>query len=176
MDVSKGELLLREILKIVILDDNVRYNCRDLGIKNHLTGEQLEIDIYYPDLKLAFEFQGEQHFFPTSFADEKEVAAIRARDKTKSFQCIKLGIILTKLTAKQLKPNTIRYRLGRKSGYYPLVEYIDKEITDPRAKLIAKECARYRRNLRNSYEGILSADSSDPVRKKKMIDKKMNSK
>ena len=37
------------------------YNFRPNWLRNKLTGYNLELDIYLPDLKLGFEFNGKQH-------------------------------------------------------------------------------------------------------------------
>lgn len=40
----------------------VEYNRRYSFIKNEGTNRSLELDIYIPELKLALEYQGEQHY------------------------------------------------------------------------------------------------------------------
>lgn len=176
MITSKGELLLREIMDLIILDTNVRYNCRDLGIINNTTGEQLEIDIYYPDLKLAFEFQGEQHYYSTEFANSKEVIGIQIRDRIKKKRCLELGIMLIPINASQLKPKRLRYRLNRKNKGFPLIEVNeDNEITNPLSKDIEIRCHGYRKTLEGKYSGHKSSKYSNPNRQQRVYGSKVNS-
>lgn len=84
MKLSYGENLLRTYLKKCFPKEERIYNHRELGIINHETGKALELDIYYPALKIAFEFQGTQH----RFEEQKK------KDKIKKDFCKKNGIIL----------------------------------------------------------------------------------
>jgi hypothetical protein len=56
---------------------------------------RLELDIYLPELKLAFEYQGQQHFYSVkAWGGEKALLDVQARDKTKSYLCKLNGINL----------------------------------------------------------------------------------
>lgn len=81
---SYGEQLCRELAKKWFPNKNVLYNYRPIWLKNPKTGRNLELDIFYPDLKLAIEFNGSQHNFLLQ----------RRKDYIKKFQCKKIGILL----------------------------------------------------------------------------------
>ena len=50
------------------------------------TGSKVELDIYIEDLKLAIEYQGEQHYKP-NYWSSAELAAQRNRDEEKRKAC-----------------------------------------------------------------------------------------
>lgn len=58
------------------------YNFRPDFLRNEETGKNLELDIFYPDLKLAIEVNGFTH----------ELRDIKERDKFKKIKCEKNGI------------------------------------------------------------------------------------
>lgn len=60
------------------------------------SGYKLELDGYNDDLKIAFEYQGEQHYNPVKFYGKEKNAfeKQKQRDKIKSITCKKYGIIL----------------------------------------------------------------------------------
>jgi len=64
-----------------------------INFENYLT----ELDIYFPYLSIAFEYQGEQHFFNTQRVTQ-EARAIRKRDETKSRICKMMAITLFPVT------------------------------------------------------------------------------
>ncbi len=154
---SRGELLLREILRTNIDNDNVIYNCRELGIINDVTGKELEIDIFYPDYKLAFEFQGEEHYNVTGFADKELVEEIKRRDLIKEKFCRENSIVLITINAISLN-----YSIGRSLHRdIPdlklfLYDRKNKEHVST-AKLLEWKCKEYRKYLNKTYEGHTSA-------------------
>ncbi|MGL5719065.1 MAG: hypothetical protein ACRCX2_39050 [Paraclostridium sp.] len=82
---SYGEKLLRMYVKRCFPKQKQLFNFREAGIINPNTGHSLEIDIYLPDIKVGFEFNGRQHR-----TDESQ----RERDKIKRKKCKELGIYL----------------------------------------------------------------------------------
>ena len=156
---SSGELLLREILKQIIDNNNVIYNHRGLGIKNSRTGNELEIDIYYPDYKLAFEFQGEEHFKETSFADSSEVKEIKIRDAIKDRFCSENGIKLVIVCAMNLN-TSFRGTLHRALPDIKMIRFDrnnDEHIK--KLRILEWKCKEYRKHLNKVYEGHTSAKS-----------------
>ncbi|MGL6098863.1 MAG: hypothetical protein ACRC0G_04475 [Fusobacteriaceae bacterium] len=87
---SYGEKLLRMYVKRCFPKQKQLFNFRDAGIINPTTGRSLEIDIYLPDIKIGFEFNGRQHK-----TDESQ----RERDKVKRKKCKELGITLVEIWA-----------------------------------------------------------------------------
>lgn len=63
-------------------------------------GERLRLDFYLPDLAMAVEVHGDQHFKPNAFFFEDGEArkAARARDERKAELCATHRIILVTLT------------------------------------------------------------------------------
>ena len=51
----------QEACQQFLIDEKVFYNYRPEWLKNPLTGYNLELDIYYPNLKLAIEINGLHH-------------------------------------------------------------------------------------------------------------------
>jgi len=165
---SKGELLLREILQTNIDNNNVIYNCRSLGIKNDKTGKELEIDIYYPDYKLAFEFQGEEHYNVTDFADSSLVEEIKRRDAIKEKFCKENSILLEVVNAMSLN-----YCIGRSLHkvlpdlkLFPYDRKNKEHVS--KAKLLEWKCKEYRKYLNKTYQGHTSAKTDVRIWREKL--------
>jgi hypothetical protein len=82
--ISYGELLCRRTLKLWFPNEEVIYNYRPIWLRNPKTGKNLELDIYYPKLNIAVEFNGQQHKFLLQ----------REKDGYKFYKCQKIGIFL----------------------------------------------------------------------------------
>jgi len=57
---SKGEVRIAEYLKDHQINFNKEFEFKDL--KNPKTGQRLRLDFWIPSLKVAIEFDGQQHF------------------------------------------------------------------------------------------------------------------
>jgi len=95
---SYAEDLVKKVLKFYLPRNKVFYNYRPTWLKNPKTGNNLELDIYYPNLKLAIEYQGLHH----------KLEEQRKKDAIKQSVCDKRGIYLLYICAvykikKQLK-------------------------------------------------------------------------
>lgn len=89
----KSELLLYEIVKQLYPQKSVFYQYRP----NFLLYEnrQLSYDIYIPSLKMAFEYQGKQHFEPVEFfGGEESYIKQKERDKLKKILSESAGVCL----------------------------------------------------------------------------------
>ncbi len=84
MKTSYGEKLCMDLLKMWFPDKVVIYNHRPIWLRNSQTGRNLELDIYFPDLNLAVEFNGSQH----------KLLLQKRKDYYKSRKCFELGILL----------------------------------------------------------------------------------
>lgn len=80
----------------------------------------MQYDIYYPDLKLAFEYMGKQHYYYNSyfFRDEKQFKYLQKCDRLKKKLSKELGITLIVIDyKKKITPEYIVKRIklaGRK--------------------------------------------------------------
>ena len=68
-------------------------------LKNPATGYNLELDGYCEELKLAFEYDGEQHYhdFTFRFQKNKTLKEIKKRDELKNKLCKEHGIVLIRI-------------------------------------------------------------------------------
>lgn len=75
MKTSLGEEILRELIGVRYKGSKILYNHRPESLRNPKTNRKLELDIYLPKKRLAYEFQGSQHAnYYQSFKDEVKVA------------------------------------------------------------------------------------------------------
>ena len=83
-----------------IYNEEIFYNYRHPKIINPKTNYPLELDCYIESLKIAFEFQGIQHyekierFFHKKDKGNRSFEASKFRDKFKKQKCNELGIKL----------------------------------------------------------------------------------
>lgn len=91
---SKGEGRCREVLQSIF---GVHFpSTRPYFLKNPDTGKNLELDCYNPDLKIAVEYQGQQHyrFIKYFHKDEEAFRKQQQRDQYKKAVCESRGICL----------------------------------------------------------------------------------
>lgn len=86
---SVGELSIRFYLEKVFLDKFPKSN--PSWLINPRTGRRLQLDGYCSKLKIAFEYQGEQHFNPKHYRYDEN---IKFRDRMKRKLCIENGVRL----------------------------------------------------------------------------------
>jgi hypothetical protein len=92
--ISKGEMACLEALYNIFGDDYEFKSVRPSWLKNPKTNRAMELDCYNEKLKLAVEYQGEQHYkFPNIFHKSKnDFDAQVYRDETKLDICDELGV------------------------------------------------------------------------------------
>lgn len=93
--VSKGERKVKEILDTLYVNSKFT-KVRPNWLKNPKTNRNLELDFFNEELKIAIEYNGEQHytykpFFHRSETDFQEQVY---RDKLKKRLCMEHGVIL----------------------------------------------------------------------------------
>ena len=97
---SLGEKVLREILEKIY--KRKFPNVRPDWLINPATGYSLELDCYNKELKLAFEYQGRQHYEPIAFfGGEKALQKTKKRDEIKKELCKKLKIKLIEIDGRK---------------------------------------------------------------------------
>jgi hypothetical protein len=87
----KSEAQLQRFLTAILKDRNIVRQFEHPKLQNPRTGKQLELDFYVPSLKLAFEFQGEQHYQSLGVGATRTQQQLE-EDTTKVEQCKKIGI------------------------------------------------------------------------------------
>ena len=86
---SIGENELYRLIKIIYKDKEIMRNLRPSWL------EGLELDIYIPELKIALEFQGQQHRYPVElFGGEEKFKIQKKNDERKKVLCRQKGIYL----------------------------------------------------------------------------------
>ena len=89
---GKSERLFGECLKEL---GHKASKIRPEWLRNPKTGYPLELDFYIPELKIAFEIQGRQHYEPLDFwGGEEAFQGVRERDQQKRNQCFMVGVTL----------------------------------------------------------------------------------
>jgi len=86
---TKLKIILDELLKTEILQNYKKFD----WLKNTKTGLKLEIDLWVPELKLAIEYDGEQHFTPVCFGGITKKEASKNLEQTKYLDHIKNNLI-----------------------------------------------------------------------------------
>lgn len=141
----KGEALMKEMLNVLIADDHFEDNARPGFLVNPLTGERLEFDRWYTKAKVAFEFNGTQHYAVTdAYPDAEQVRQQRARDLMKAAMARQQGIHLV-----TVHPGDLTFaRLSRLAeGLLPVRRLVDD---DPVVRTLNKLSRAYVRRARRA--------------------------
>lgn len=139
---SKGESLLRAFVKRCFPSYRRLYNFREAGIINPDTGYPLELDIFLPDVKLAFEFHGRQHR-----TDEEQ----RERDKHKRKQCKDLQITLIEVWTDTLTQDLFELIKGQIRASIKIVKPQKKFLYE-----FKHEAEEYKKNIYKMNKKIKS--------------------
>jgi len=89
-----GEALMRSTLSLIVETRECEDGSRPDFLVNPASGEKMELDRYYPLDRVAFEFNGPQHYVATGRFRKKEVDAQRKRDRLKRQICKEKKIAL----------------------------------------------------------------------------------
>src|SRR5690606_9202830 len=107
-----GEALMRSFLALLVDSNDCVDRCRPDFLVNPASGEKLELDRFYPVNRVAFEFNGKQHFEATGRFTKQEVEAQKRRDATKNQICKEKGIALVTVTANDLSLQRMLEKVG----------------------------------------------------------------
>jgi hypothetical protein len=99
---SQYQELALKILKILLPDYSILYNDRRT-IRNPLTHNALELDIYIPDIRTAFEIDGPMHREPV-YGEKRYLYQIAA-DAIKDEQCTLKDIKLIRISTEDIINN-----------------------------------------------------------------------
>ncbi len=134
----RGEAIMRECLSLFVDSQEFVDNARPGFLVNPSTGERLEFDRFYPLHRVAFEFNGQQHYAPTKRFSKRQVNAQRKRDAAKRRICIEQGITLIVVRADELSLATLLQKVGswlplrNLRGYERTVRYLERVIQNYR--------------------------------------------
>ena len=99
-----GETILHQIIQRIFLNNDIYRHYRPDWL------EGLELDIFIPALNIAFEYQGQQHFYPIkAWGGQRALELLRHRDERKAVICTNRGIKL--ITVDYTEPLTEDYIL-----------------------------------------------------------------
>ena len=107
---SRIEIITRKYLDFYFKEWAVLYNYRPDFLRNHKTGKNLELDIYYPDLQFAVEVNGIQH----------KTKEGQRRDRIKFYSCRDNNIELFFIWNKH---QILRLRDHIRTFFYSLPEF-----------------------------------------------------
>lgn len=127
MKTSQGELLMKEVLDYIITGTPQEDNYRSSWL------EGLELDRYYPELKIAFEYQGAQHtrYVPRYHSTYNDLRTIKRHDREKRKYCRQRQIPIVYVEHWQLSvgqiAQAIRKRLLKKGTPQPKKRWMDPQ-------------------------------------------------
>ncbi len=108
----RGEALMRACLSLIADTRECEDGARPDFLENPSTGERMELDRFYPLNRIAFEFNGQQHYIAAGPFSKREVAAQRKRDALKRQICKNQGVTLVVVHAEDLSLTTIRKHIS----------------------------------------------------------------
>ncbi|MBE3589997.1 MAG: hypothetical protein IMW98_08455 [Firmicutes bacterium] len=111
-DRSAHEQRMKEILDKLLPGERKFDNCRPPWLRNPATGYHLELDRYYPDLGIAFEYQGAQHAKRRYHRHAKAFKAQQERDKVKHRIALEHGVVIVYVWRRDLTEERIQRKLA----------------------------------------------------------------
>lgn len=138
----KGEAIMREFLSLLIAIDQFMDDAAPGFLINPVTQERLQFDRFYPP-KVAFEYNGAQHYEETDLSSAEELARQQGRDLIKRGICHFQGITLVTVHAEDLSLAGMQAKVGN------LLRLKDLTGREPLIQLLEKAGARYRHKAAN---------------------------
>lgn len=126
----RGEALMREYLSLLIDSDDFEDDAAPGFLVNPWTDERMQLDRFYPP-KVAFEFNGPQHYHATERFSKAEAARQRGRDYMKLGICLTKGITLVVIHPEDLSLNGMQAKIGQLlplrglDGHQPLIAFLE---------------------------------------------------
>lgn len=146
---SHCQTLLRQLLDSILLETPLE-NYRPSWMQG------LELDLYYPRCRLAFEFQGDQHFEAGIFGDKDELSRQKARDKLKKRICKGYHIELRHVIATELTVSILWNKILWKRGIYNRLKQqkLIRNIHEARAigHATRKRAKKHRKYLQERFD------------------------
>lgn len=136
----RGEALMREYLSLISNSNNYVDNTFPGFLRNPRTDELLQFDRFYPP-KVAFEFNGAQHYHPTKKYSADDVARQQERDLLKQGLCIREKITLVIIRDEDLTLEAMRRKVG---NLLPLRDLTEHDLL---IDFLESESEAYRRNV-----------------------------
>lgn len=162
---THGQSTLFNYLKILIRYNDVLINYRP----DWLFG--MELDFYFPELNIAFEFQGHQHYAPSKkYGSCKEQ---KQRDKRKRKICDERKISLVTVDASELEYTRLIFKIKQAINRFNLDKNLlispsDKKENILKLKSLNKLSIEYRKILRENYNDVTSYKKKSNLRKSAM--------
>lgn len=138
---QKGEFLAKALLEVWIPLRDYVDNARPEFLINPASTEPLEYDRYYPD-KVAFEFNGPQHYAPTEkYPDKQAFRDTAARDLMKQALSQKNGVTMVTLTYKDLSLEGVRNAIPPNIA---VRDWDEIDVQGPYIRTLERLCKEYR--------------------------------
>src|SRR5690606_20499667 len=134
-----GQALMQEYLTLIVDSKEYVEDGATGFLVNPRTQQLLQFDRFYPLHRVAFEFNGRQHYEPTELYSKEQVAAQRERDRTKHAICKARRITLVVVHAEDLSLEGMRRKV---EGLLPLR---DLGSFDRTIRYLEDVARRYRR-------------------------------
>ncbi|MDF2627302.1 MAG: hypothetical protein K0R39_1133 [Symbiobacteriaceae bacterium] len=129
----KNEQIMKEYLSLLIDTDNYTDNARPGFLPNPDTNKTLELDRFYHDQKVGFEYQGAQHFSTTErFPSKVTLSKQQFRDAVKRVLCEERGMTLVVVCRHDLSLQGLQAKIGKLlplrdlRGHEDLTDYLER--------------------------------------------------
>lgn len=137
MATNRGEFTAKMLLGILVFSDGYVDNARPEFLKSPLSRLPLELDRYYPEERVSFEYKGAQHYGQTDWFPEQETyETTRTNDLLKFAMTKEKGITLVVINKKDL---TLDGMLSKIPATLPTSRPADGPYLDA----IKEICSRY---------------------------------
>lgn len=160
---SYGEQLLEQYLRLLV-SDTFQVNYRP----EWLAG--LELDFYYPDRRVGFEFQGDHHYAPTDYSPNYK--RVRRNDVQKKRICKANGVLLLTIDAVDLEYTRLRSKIKIIRAWCRAG--LDKKNVEQLRRL-NKESTQYRKTLRTNFDAATAMRRANQERKRLIAERRLPS-